>query len=249
MTSSTRRTVTVAVAVIVALAVVLIAASMSGGHPSTTAAGNGSAGPHAAGVPGGTAAGSTAPVVGPITGLERRQAGDPLAQGNVNAPVVMVAFSDFQCPFCGRFARQTEPSLVKTYVQTGILRIEWRDFPYLGPDSTTAAYAGRAAAAQGKFWQFHDAVYATQFEPNSGALASGNLDKIAVNLGLDMTKFHADMASPAVQQAVAADFALGQRIGITGTPTFIINGTPIVGAQPLAVFSQAIDAAAGRPAP
>lgn len=249
MTGSTRRTVTVAVAVIVALAVVLIAASMSGGSPSPNAAGNGSAGSGAAGGPTGTAAGNVAPVVGPITGLERRQAGDPLAQGKVDAPVVMVVFSDFQCPFCGRFARQTEPTLVKTYVQTGILRIEWRDFPYLGPDSTTAAYAGRAAAAQGKFWQFHDAVYATQFEPNSGALSSSNIDKIATGLGLDMTRFHADMASAAVQQAVAADFALGQRIGVTGTPTFVINGTPVVGAQPLSVFSQVIDAAAGRPTP
>src|SRR5665647_3073023 len=96
----------------------------------------------------------------------RRKPGDPYAKGRVDAPVVMVMWSEFQCPFCGRFARETEPTLVKRFVDTGILRIEWRDFPYLGQDSQTAAIAGRAAAAQDKFWAFHDAVYAPVHRPS-----------------------------------------------------------------------------------
>ena len=225
--SHRRRSVIAAVVVVAAAAVALIAVSATGGDAAAPAAG------------------SSAPVVGPVTGLERRQADDPLALGRTDAPVVMVAYSDFQCPFCGKFARDTEPTLVQKYVDTGILRIEWRDFPYLGADSTTAAYAGRAAAAQGKFWQFHDAAYAKEFRPNSGALSASNLDAIATALGLDLTRFHADMASGTVHTAVEDDFVGGQQIGVSGTPAFIVNGTPVIGAQPLATFEQTIDAAAG----
>ena len=71
--------------------------------------------------------------------LARRQVDDPTALGDVDAPVVLIAYSEFQCPFCGKFARDTEPELIDEYVEDGTLRIEWRDFPYLGPESMTAA--------------------------------------------------------------------------------------------------------------
>src|SRR5699024_10940926 len=96
----------------------------------------------------------------------RREAGDPLAMGDVDAPVVLIEYSDFQCPFCGKFARDIAPEIVDKYVEEGIVRIEWRDFPYLGDDSWKGAKAGRAAAAQDKFWQFHDALYADQPKTN-----------------------------------------------------------------------------------
>lgn len=191
------------------------------------------------------ASGASAPVVGPVTGLARRTEGDPTAIGAVNAPVVMVAYSDFQCPFCGKFARDTEPALIREFVDTGVLRIEWRDFPYLGPESTTSALAGRAAAAQGKFWQFHDVLYAKERKVNSGELTDAAVTTVAADLGLDVARFRADMASQAVRDAVQADFQQGQRVGVSGTPAFIINGTPVLGAQPLPQFQQVIRAAAG----
>lgn len=181
--------------------------------------------------------------------LARRAPDDPMAMGEVDAPVVMVNYSEFQCPFCGKFARDTEPALIEEYVQDGTLRIEWRDFPYLGPESTTAAHAGRAAAAQGRFWEFHDAMYADQLPPNSGQLDEDYLAGIAEDLGLDVEEFLTDMNSKAAQDAVQDDFAEGQAIGVTGTPAFIINGVPVIGAQPTQVFRDTIEQAAEDAAP
>lgn len=180
----------------------------------------------------------------PLAQLARRQPDDPMAKGDVDAPVVLIAYSEFQCPFCGKFARDTAPTLVKQYVADGTLRIEWRDFPYLGPESTTAALAGRAAAAQGKFWEFHDAMYADQLPPNSGRLNEAYVESVAEEIGLDVEQFRTDMATDATRELVAADFEEGQSIGITGTPSFLINGTPVVGAQPTEVFEQVIEEAA-----
>lgn len=176
--------------------------------------------------------------------LVRREPDDPMAMGEVDAPVVMVNYSEFQCPFCGKFARDTEPTLIEQYVEDGTLRIEWRDFPYLGPESTTAAHAGRAAAAQGKFWEFHDAMYADQLPPNSGKLDEDYLAGIAEGLDLDVDQFRTDMNSKATASAVQDDFAEGQAIGVTGTPAFIINGVPVIGAQPTQVFQDTIEKAA-----
>lgn len=176
--------------------------------------------------------------------LVRRNPDDPMALGETDAPVVMVAYSEFQCPFCGKFARDTQPALVKDYVADGTLRIEWRDFPYLGPESTFAARAGRAAAAQGQFWEFEAAMYADQLPPNSGGLDEDHVTGEARDLGLDVDRFRADLASPAAEQAVAEDFAEGQAIGVTGTPAFVINGVPVIGAQPTEVFVRTIEQAA-----
>ena len=182
----------------------------------------------------------------PLEGLARRQAGDPLAQGDVDAPVVMIMWSDFQCPFCGRFARETEPALVDRYVDEGTLRLEWRDFPYLGEQSPLAARAARAAGEQGAFWEYHDALYALELPPNSGQLTQERLTGIAADLHLDVARFTTVLQSPEVADAVAADFAEGQGLGITGTPAFLVNGTPIMGAQPENVFDDAIEQAAAR---
>ncbi len=176
--------------------------------------------------------------------LVRREADDPMAMGEVDAPVVMLSYSEFQCPFCGKFARDTAPTLIDQYVEDGTLRIEWRDFPYLGPESTIAAQGGRAAAAQDSFWAFHDEMYANQLPPNSGHLDEDYLAGIAEKLGLDVEQFRADMKSQATDQAIAQDFSQGQAIGVTGTPAFIINGVPVIGAQPTEVFEQTIEQAA-----
>lgn len=163
--------------------------------------------------------------------------------GRADAPVTMIEYADFQCPYCGKFARETEPELIERFVDTGILRIEWRDFPYLGSESMRAALAARAAQEQGKFWEFHDAAYAVQKSPNSGTFSDENLLKLARGIGVDMARFEDAFLSERYRDAVEAAFRTGQDAGVTGTPTFVIEGRVIVGAQPLEVFIQAIEAA------
>lgn len=175
--------------------------------------------------------------------LARRIPGDPLAQGSPEAPVVLIMWEDFQCPFCARFTQETEPVLVDRFVEDGALRLEWRDFPYLGEQSVQAAQAARAAAEQDAFWAYHDALYALDLRPNSGRLTGDVLVGIAEELGLDVERFTARMQSPEVVDAVAADFREGQQLGISGTPTFLVNGRPIVGAQPTDTFVAAIEQA------
>ena len=166
------------------------------------------------------------------------------ALGNEDAPVTMIEYSDFQCPFCGKFARETEPALIKKYVEDGTLRIEWRDFPYLGQESVNAALAARAAEAQGKFWEYHDLLYENQGSGNSGAFSDENLTGFAEELGLDAERFESDLRSEENAAAVAEDFRQGQGQGISGTPTFVVNGHTLVGAQPVEVYERAIEEAA-----
>ncbi len=87
---------------------------------------------------------------------------------------MLIEYSDFQCPYCGRFARETKPVLLRDFVERGVLRIEWRNYPIFGEESERAARAAWAAGRQGRFWQFHDLVYAEPRERNSGRSPSGN---------------------------------------------------------------------------
>ena len=170
--------------------------------------------------------------------IERRQAGDYTALGAVDAPVVMVEYSDYSCPYCGRFARDTKPELVRKYVETGVLRMEWRDYPVISENSALAAAAGRAAGLQGRFWEFNSAVY--QLEPGT-PLTVDRLRQIAGDLGLDGEKFAADLATDQVSQAIQADFESGRTLGVNSTPTFFVNGTLLQGALPLEQFEQVIE--------
>ncbi|KHO24692.1 DsbA family protein [Mycolicibacterium setense] len=180
--------------------------------------------------------------------VERRQAGDPLALGALDAPVAMVVFSDYRCPFCAKFSRDIEPELVKRYVDAGRLRIEWRDFPIFGPQSMSAARAGRAAAEQGKFWEFNRAVYGAAPERSKADLTDGALIEFARQAGVpDIGRFTAAMRGNAFDAAINADLAQGTGIGVPSTPAFLINDVPMLGAQPTEDFVRAIDAAlAGR---
>jgi len=179
--------------------------------------------------------------------LDRRIPGDPLAMGSVDAPVVMVEYSDYRCPFCGVFARDSMPELVKEYVDAGQLRIEWRDLALFGEQSVRAAVAGRAAGAQEKFWEFNEAVYAAAPARGKPELSEAELVDLAKVAGVpDITQFTVDMKDPALAALVQADVQEAQQLGITGTPTFVINDQAISGAQPLAVFRSFIDVAVAR---
>ena len=179
----------------------------------------------------------------PAAGPETRGAG-PMAKGSADAPVVMVMYSEFQCPFCGKYARDTEPELVERFVEDGTLRIEWRDLPYLGAESLQAAVAGRAAAEQDAFWELADALYADQAPPNSGRLTAEHLVEVASGLGLDAERFRADMDDEALVDDIRADVDEAVGLGVTGTPAFFVNGQVIMGAQPTQVFVEAIERAA-----
>lgn len=166
--------------------------------------------------------------------------------GDEDAPVVMTEYSDFQCPYCGRFARDTAPELIRDYVDKGVLRLEWRDFPYFGDESVLAAQAGRAAAAQGEFWAFHDLMYERQAPMNSGAITVESLTQVARELGLDTEALREALENETYLDTVMATFAEGQERGVRGTPSFFINGQAVVGAQPTTVFREIIEAAAAR---
>jgi protein-disulfide isomerase len=196
--------------------------------------------------PPGTAVGAADPVTAARLAVPRRQADDPLALGRVDAPVVVAEWGDFQCPFCRLFATDTEPALLQRYVDSGQVRLEWHDYAYLGPESVLAARAARAAGRQGQFWPFHDVLYREQPRENSGAVTEASVTAQARALGLDVDRFRADLADPAIARAVADDQAAGTRIGVTGVPSFVIGDQLIFGAQPTATFEQAIDAALAR---
>lgn len=131
-------------------------------------------------------------------------------------------------------------------MKSGTLRLEWRDFPYLGQESVNAALAARAAQEQGKFWKYHDLLYENQKSENSGGFSDQNLAKLAREAGLNEAKFDQDLKSGRYEPIVQADFKEGQNNGISGTPTFVVNGKVLVGLQPLNVFENTIEQARGK---
>lgn len=170
-------------------------------------------------------------------------ADDDPSLGNPEAAVTIVEFGDFQCPFCGRFFRETEPEIIVRYVKTGKARFVYRDFSFLGPESGWAAQAAECADKQGKFWQYHDYLYSNQQGENQGAFSRENLKRFAIQLGLDAKKFNSCLDSEEFLQEINKDTADGRAAGVSGTPTTFINGRPVVGALPLSEFERIIEEA------
>ena len=129
--------------------------------------------------------------------------------------------------------------MVQKYVEDGTLRIEWRDFPYLGQESVNAALAARAAQAQDKFWEYHDLLYENQ----AAGFSDEQLIELAREAGLDVEKFEADFRGGEFEDEVAEDFEQAQKAGISGTPAFDVNGQMIVGLQSLETFERVIEQA------
>lgn len=179
-----------------------------------------------------------------LDALATRQPDDPRAIGEVDAPVAMVQWADFLCPFCGVFARDTEPELIDRYVESGILRIEWRDLPFQGDQALLAAAGGQAAAAQGAFWEYHDAMFAADLRQAEERVDREFLLAVAAELDLDVAAFEQALDDPELTQRVQGEAMIAQSLGITGTPAFIVGGYPTVGAQPLDTFVNLIENAA-----
>jgi len=165
-------------------------------------------------------------------------ADDP-ARGPADAPVTVVEFSDYQCPYCVR-AQQTIEDVVAKY--RGKVRLVFRDFPLsIHPNAVPAAIAANCAREHGKYWEMARAMFADQSK-----LGSADLVQTAATLGMDSTAFRACMDSPEARGEVDHDTADGRALGISGTPTFYVNGVMIVGAREPDVFERAIDAELDR---
>lgn len=159
---------------------------------------------------------------------------DDAALGPVDAPITIVEFSDFNCPYCQRFQQQTFQPLLDAY--PGQIRFVYRDFPITSQDSFYAAQAAECAGDQDAYWEYHDALF-------SGVHGLGNsaYRQYAEELGLDADALMACVDEGRYAEEVQADAQEASSLGVSGTPTFFINGIPMVGAQPLSRFTQVID--------
>ncbi|MBD3388409.1 MAG: thioredoxin domain-containing protein [Candidatus Altiarchaeales archaeon] len=161
---------------------------------------------------------------------------DPVL-GDPGAPVTIIAFSEFECPFCGRFAQDTLSKLKEEYIDTGKARLVFRDFPLSKHDhAMKAAEAAECADDQGMFWEYHDLLFQNQQE-----LGVNSLRKYARDIGLDMGEFNQCLDSGENTEEVMADIADGSNVGVSGTPQFFINGKPLEGDKDYIQFQELIE--------
>lgn len=171
--------------------------------------------------------------------------GDPF-MGSPDAPLVLVEFSDFECPFCGRFFRNTLPKIKKDYVDSGKLKYVFKDFPLaFHKKAQKAAEASHCAGEEKKYWEMHDLIFA-----NQRRMDLSDLIGYAENLGLNVESFEKCLEESRYAEGIKKDIAAGRSNGVTGTPSFILGiqnkqgevaGNTIRGAQPYAAFKTAID--------
>ena len=162
------------------------------------------------------------------------------ALGKPDAPVVVVEFADFQCPFCGRFYQGTAKDLIEKYVKTGKVKFVYHDFAFLGNESNWAAQAARCAGDQGKFWQYHDYLFEHQNGENEGVFSKDHLKSFALEIALNAGDFNTCLDSGKHAQEVLNDTEAGRKLGVTGTPTSFVNGKIVQGAVPFSQFEQTI---------
>jgi protein-disulfide isomerase len=156
--------------------------------------------------------------------------------GPDNAPITIIEFSDYECPYCRKWHLETWPLLQEAYPEQ--IRLVYRDFPLtnIHANATPAAAAANCAGEQGRYWEFSDLLFSMRY----------NLDKpgyqaYADELGLDMDSYNQCLESGRYNDEVNADFEYAANLGVSSTPTFFVNGIPVVGAQPFEIFSQLID--------
>lgn len=171
--------------------------------------------------------------------------GSPLL-GDPGAPITLVEFGDYQCHFCNVFFHETEHEILKNYVDTGIVRMIFKDFTIIGPDSVNAAHAAHCAGDQGMFWQYHDELYNNWSGENNGWASPENLLRFAQNTGLDISIFTECMLDARHAGVIEQSNADARALGLTGTPGFFVIGvdghiTKISGAQPYEVFQRVFD--------
>ena len=163
--------------------------------------------------------------------------------GSQDATITLVEFGDYQCFYCNRFYHNTESDIVKNYVDTGKVKIIFKDFTIIGQDSVNAAHASHCANEKGRFWEYHDILYNHWTGENNGWASSDNLLEFAKQAGLDETTFSECMSEGRYISVIEQSNSDAKTLGITGTPAFFIIGTDntitrITGAQPYEVFEK-----------
>lgn len=161
---------------------------------------------------------------------------DPVL-GDPNAPVTIIEYSDYECPFCEIFFNQTESLIRKEFIETGKAKMIYRDFPLeFHQYAMPTALAANCAKEQGKFWTYHDEIF-----KNHNNLANFNYIETAKKLGMDENKFKSCFESQKYKNQIQQIFDEAKGIGVQGTPTFFVNGQMIVGAQPYDKFKTLIE--------
>jgi protein-disulfide isomerase len=177
------------------------------------------------------------------------------AFGRADAPLTLVEFTDFQCPFCRRFHDRTWPEVKKNYVDTGKLRYLVLDLPLpFHAGALPSALGAHCAAEQGKYWPMHDRLFGIAEDQ----LTAAHIRELALSLGVDASRYDACLAAAKTTAAIDASSKAANNVGLTGTPSFVlghatgdaVDGAAIVGAQPYEVFAARIDSAlSALPAP
>lgn len=163
------------------------------------------------------------------------------AKGAKDAKVVLTEYSDFQCPYCAKFARETGRDIDETFVKSGQVRFVYRHFAFIGPESQWAAEASECAKEQGRFWDYHDKLFFEQSGENRGAFSRENLGKFATSLGLDRESFNKCLSSERYAPVVKDQTEEARRKGLRSTPTFFVNDRKVEGALPFEDFRKIIE--------
>ncbi len=168
--------------------------------------------------------------------------GSPIL-GDPNAPVTLIEFGDYQCHFCNVHFHNTEHALIENFIETGKVKMIFKDFTIIGPDSINAAHGAHCANEQGKFWDYHDILYNNWTGENNGWASSQNLLRFAQEIDLDIDQWSECMLDGRYSQIISDSSKDARDLGITGTPAFFVIGpdnkiTKISGAQPYERFEQ-----------
>ena len=166
--------------------------------------------------------------------------GSPIL-GDSNASITLVEFGDYQCHFCNVFFHSTEEEILKNYVETGKVKMIFKDYNIIGPDSVNASHGAHCANDQGLFWEYHDILYSNWTGENNGWASSENLTKFAQELRLEMDQWKECMKNATHSQTILLSNQDAKSLELTGTPAFFVIGpdgktTRIFGAQPYEVF-------------
>ncbi len=172
------------------------------------------------------------------------QNGSPI-MGNPSAEITIVEWGDYQCTFCYKFHQSTMSTIKQDFIETGKVKLVFKDFPLNGPDSVLAAEAAYCAQDQGKYWQYHDELYKNWGGERTGWITRDSLDKFATTVNLDLKKFDKCLDDHKYLERVNQMYEFGREIGIDATPSFLVFSDEkiikIIGNQPLEVFLKSLD--------
>lgn len=171
--------------------------------------------------------------------------GSPIL-GDPNAPITLIEFGDYQCHFCNVFFHSTEANILKNFVETGKVKMIFKDYNIIGPDSINASHGAHCAKDQGMFWEYHDILYSNWTGENNGWASSQNLEIFAQGIGLNMDMWSECMLNGIHSQTILASNEDAKSLELTGTPAFFVIGpdgekTRLFGAQPFEAFEKVFE--------